>query len=192
MPDPKLPPHSYGPAFNLGGLSTYAVSQIPKPDEPEPRRQKSPSAVRAILDDPPIHSRPIVPASAAAKEKNHVGSAIKACQASHHDISIATDFLRRKCQESGDQGLKTMPRKIIQIACIYDTGDDAWDEKPSEYRPHPILFGLADDGSRWMLRTPGESIGNAVRLLDSDAQTARRLSSIGGMPRLIRQTRTKG
>jgi hypothetical protein len=88
--------------------------------------------------------------------------------------------------------LKTMPRKIIQIACIYDTGDDAWDDKPSEYRPHPILFGLADDGSCWMLRTPGESIGNAVRLLDSDAQTARRLSSIGGMPHLIRQTRTKG
>jgi hypothetical protein len=41
------------------------------------RNQKGkllPSAVRANLDDPPIHIRPIVPASAGAKEKNHVGS----------------------------------------------------------------------------------------------------------------------
>ena len=34
----------------------------------------SPSAVRATLDDPPIRIRPILPASAGAKDKNPVGS----------------------------------------------------------------------------------------------------------------------
>jgi hypothetical protein len=38
------------------------------------QRQRYPSAVRANLDGPPIHICPIVPASAGAKEKNHVGS----------------------------------------------------------------------------------------------------------------------
>ena len=46
----------------------------PKPAKPEPKRQHPPSAVRANSDDPPIHIRPIVPASAGARDKNPVGS----------------------------------------------------------------------------------------------------------------------
>jgi hypothetical protein len=46
----------------------------PKPDEPEPKGKANPSAVRANLDDPPIHIRPIFPPSAGAKQKNHSGS----------------------------------------------------------------------------------------------------------------------
>src|SRR5450631_3786317 len=41
------------------------------------RNQKgctTPSAVRANLDDPPIHIRPIIPASAGAKDKTPLGS----------------------------------------------------------------------------------------------------------------------
>src|ERR1019366_5104253 len=72
------------------------------------RNQKgntSPSAVRENLDDPPIHIRPIVPASAGAEDKNPVGSG-------HYDKpSIAprrlnrNGFLCRKCQESVGKGL---------------------------------------------------------------------------------------
>jgi hypothetical protein len=66
----------YG-ASQLDAAITEALERDvphPKPDEPEPKKRRSPSAVRANLDDPPIHIRPIVPASAGAKEKNHVGS----------------------------------------------------------------------------------------------------------------------
>jgi hypothetical protein len=45
--------------------------------------------MRANLDDPPIHIRPIVPASAGAKDKNPVGS-------SHYGTPIiAPRFLNR-------------------------------------------------------------------------------------------------
>jgi len=59
--------------------------------------------VWANLDDPPIHIRPVVPASAGAEDKNPVGSG-------HYSIlSIAprglncNRFLCRKCQELGDK-----------------------------------------------------------------------------------------
>jgi hypothetical protein len=45
------------------------------------RNQKgstTPSGMLENLDDPPIHIRPIVPASAGAKDMNLVGSAITA------------------------------------------------------------------------------------------------------------------
>ena len=57
-----------------GGFKILSARCAPKPDKPEPKRQDSPSAVRAILDDPPIHIRPILPAAAGAKDKNLVGS----------------------------------------------------------------------------------------------------------------------
>jgi hypothetical protein len=68
----------------------------------------SPSAVWANLDDPPIHIRPVVPASAGAEDKNPVGSG-------HYGmLSIAprglnrNGFLCRKCQELGDKGLTAL------------------------------------------------------------------------------------
>jgi integrase len=47
---------------------------FPKPDKPEPKGKDSPSAVRANLDDPPIHIRPIVPAFSGCKAKEPFGS----------------------------------------------------------------------------------------------------------------------
>ena len=51
--------------------------QDPKPAEPEPNRQfgrRRSSAVRVILDDPPIHIHPDIPASAGTNQTNPVGS----------------------------------------------------------------------------------------------------------------------
>ena len=87
----------------------------PKPDEPEPKGKAFPSAVRANLDDPPIHIRPIVPASAGAKDKNPVGSG------HYGTLSIAprwlnrNGFLCRKCQESGGKGLSVRPETLRVI-----------------------------------------------------------------------------
>ena len=66
-----------------------------------------PSAVRAILDDPPIHIRPDFPAIAGAKQKNPVGSsqfgpAMIASPALHcHQILLTS------CRESVRKGLIT-------------------------------------------------------------------------------------
>ena len=54
----------------LSAISHADLSRINR----NQKGQTSSSAVRANLDDPPIHIRPIIPASAGAKEKNHVGS----------------------------------------------------------------------------------------------------------------------
>ena len=72
------------------------------------RNQKgstTPSAVRANLDDPPIHIRPIVPASAGAKDKNPVGSGHYGTLNIAPRLLNRNGFLCRKCQESGAKGL---------------------------------------------------------------------------------------
>jgi hypothetical protein len=66
----------------------------------------SPSAVRAMLDDPPIHIRPIVPASAGAKGENPVGSSHYGAPTIAPRLLGRKGFLCRKRQESGDKGLK--------------------------------------------------------------------------------------
>jgi hypothetical protein len=80
-----------------GSTSRFDLSQLNR----KQNGKTTPSAVRANLDDPPIHIRPIVPASASAKEKNPVGS-------SHYGMpNIASRLLNRngflcgKCQQSG-------------------------------------------------------------------------------------------
>jgi hypothetical protein len=72
----------------------------PEPPEPEPKRQDDVLGRVGNLDDPPMHFRPIVPASAGATDKNPMGSG-------HYDTpSIASrplnrnGFHRGKCQES--------------------------------------------------------------------------------------------
>jgi hypothetical protein len=64
-----------------------------------------PSAVRANSDDPPIHMRLIVSASAGAKDTNPWVAAIAACRALHPGCSIATDFFAESVrgQAVGDQ-----------------------------------------------------------------------------------------
>ena len=62
--------------------------------EPEPNRRLRhtyPSAVRAILDDPPIRIRPIFPHRAGAKETNPVGS-------SHFGIPMMASTMPRSHQ----------------------------------------------------------------------------------------------
>jgi DNA-binding transcriptional LysR family regulator len=70
------------------------LEAYPKPAEPEPNRglrHTCPSAVRAILDDPPIRIRPIFPHRAGAKETNPVGS-------SHFGILMMASTMPRSHQ----------------------------------------------------------------------------------------------
>src|SRR5208282_4622561 len=62
----------------------------------------SPSAVRANLDDPPIHIRPLVPALAGEKDRNPVGSGRYGIQSIAPARLNRNGSLCRKCQESGD------------------------------------------------------------------------------------------
>jgi hypothetical protein len=83
------------------------------------RNQKgstTPSAVRANLDDPPIHIRPIVPASAGAKDKNPVGSGHYGTLNIAPRLLNRNGFLCRKCQESGGKGLKIDRRPLPSSA----------------------------------------------------------------------------
>jgi len=70
------------------------------------RNQKGkayPSAVRAKLDDPPIHIRPVVRASAGVKGKNSLGSGHYGTQTLLACFLDRKGFLRRKRQESGNK-----------------------------------------------------------------------------------------
>ncbi len=51
------------------GAPSRSGRPSPKPDEPEPKGRRRPSAVRATLDDLPIHIRPTVPAISGCKAK---------------------------------------------------------------------------------------------------------------------------
>ena len=76
------------------------------------RNQKgkpSPSAVRANLDYPPIHIRPIFPASAGAKRKNPMGSGHYGTTTIAQRLVNRNGFLCRKRQESGGKGLTIPP-----------------------------------------------------------------------------------
>ena len=70
--------------------------------------------MRANLDVPPIPTRPIVPASAGANDKNPVGSG------HYGTLSIAprpfnrNGFLRRKREELGGKGLRFSPDRAVE------------------------------------------------------------------------------
>jgi len=86
----------------------------PKPDEPEPKGRRRPSAVRATLDDPPIHIRPTVPAISGCKAKEpfrfrplrHVQGGTAAFQSQR--------IFCRKRQESGDKRLRFSPDAAVE------------------------------------------------------------------------------
>ena len=87
----------------------------------------NPSAVRANSDDPPIHIRPNVPASAGAKDKNPVGSSHYGSRTMASRFFDRKGFLRRKRQQSGDKGL---------ISCSASTAASARSAL-SAYSPNP-------------------------------------------------------
>jgi hypothetical protein len=75
--------------------------------------QTDPSAMWANLDDPPIHIRPVVPASAGAVDKNLVGSGHYGKPSIAPGSLNRNGFLCRKCQESGYKGLIAIANVVI-------------------------------------------------------------------------------
>jgi CheY-like chemotaxis protein len=86
-----------------------ASRPFPKPAEPEPKGRRRPSAVRATLDDPPIHIRPTVPAISGCKAKEpfrfrplrHIQGGTAATRSQR--------IFCRKRQETGDKRLILLP-----------------------------------------------------------------------------------
>ena len=69
----RRPSRPHKPRHALWPLDSRCTNHLSR----RSRNQKgntSPSAVRAISDDPPIRIRPVIPASAGAEDKNPVGS----------------------------------------------------------------------------------------------------------------------
>jgi len=73
-------------------------------------RRTDPSAMRAILDDPPIRIRPNLPAHAGAKEKNPVGSSRFGTFIISPKVFIHQQILLTSCRESVRKGLITAAR----------------------------------------------------------------------------------
>ena len=69
-------------------------------------RRTDPSAMRAILDDPPIRIRPNLPAHAGAKEKNPVGSSRFGTFIISPKVFIHQQILLTSCRESVRKGLR--------------------------------------------------------------------------------------
>jgi len=69
--------------------------------------RRNPSAVQAILDDPPIRIRPNLPAHAGAKEKNPMGSSHFGTFIISPKVLTHQQILLTSCRESVLKGLKT-------------------------------------------------------------------------------------
>ena len=64
--------------------------------------------MRAILDDPPIHIRPVVPANAGAKAKNPVGSTLFSTPIIAFLRHSGHQILRTCCRESARKRLNAL------------------------------------------------------------------------------------
>jgi hypothetical protein len=72
--------------------------------------RRHPSAVRAILDDPPIRILPNLPAHAGAKETNRVGSSRFGTFIISPKLFTYQQILLTSCRESVRKGLKVNRR----------------------------------------------------------------------------------
>ncbi len=89
-------------------------SRLPKPDAPEPKGRHRPSAVRATLDDPPIHIRPTVPAISGCKAKEPFRSRpLRHMQGGTAAFQSQRIFCRKR-QESGDKRLRFSPDAAVE------------------------------------------------------------------------------
>jgi hypothetical protein len=91
---------------------------IPKPAEPEPNRlmrsgQTDPSAMRANLDDPPIHIRPICSGRRGFERQEPMGSMLLSTPIVAPTNLGRHQILRNFCHESVRKGLRIFARPLI-------------------------------------------------------------------------------